>query len=195
MLRRVHTALRACPSLSCSCIPPALDITARPMSSVRPSSSALHVSFDGGVCTRPTRFAPWQLRDQQKRRDVRRCGDARNRRTRPRTPPRFRLDACQAPAPSREATKVDEIGLGWCASMNTGGEDGGGCLGQPHANATMEGRQGSKEHTNACTIHGNVAWKTTTDAYSTRATSLQLAVSCVHMCVKFCPSRQADGNW
>lgn len=46
--------------------------------------------------------------------------------------------------------------------MNTGGEDGGGCLGQPHANATMEGRQGSKEHTNACTIHGNVAWKTTT---------------------------------
>ena len=45
--------------------------------------------------------------------------------------------------------------------MTTGGEDGGGCLGKPHATATMKGRHGWKEH-KCVHNHGNVAWKTTT---------------------------------
>lgn len=108
LLRRVQAALRALPSSSFACVRPALDITARPMSSIRPSESALHVSVDVCVCSGPKRFAPSQWRDRQKYGDVPRCAGGWNRRTRQRTPPRVRLDAWQSPAPSREGAKVGE---------------------------------------------------------------------------------------
>mmetsp|Transcript_5027 Transcript_5027/g.32033 ORF Transcript_5027/g.32033 Transcript_5027/m.32033 type:complete len:117 (+) Transcript_5027:2970-3320(+) len=48
-------------------------------------------------------------------------------------------------------------GLGWCALINIGVKDGGGCLDHPHAAGATEGTEGSEGDKKACTVHVNVA--------------------------------------
>lgn len=70
--------------------------------------------------------------------------------------------------------------------MNTGVEDDGGCLGQPCATGTREGREGSEGHANGCKIHGKVAKKTTTRCLQDKGDFA--SVGCwIHKCVKLWP--------